>query len=96
MLDAVERGAIDFDELVPECERSWQYFADNPYKLCRFDAADDPYRDPSALGWIWLAHNDTSKICSRATYDVFVPGWMWDECADADAARAAIRARLAS
>jgi hypothetical protein len=64
--------------------------------LCRFSAADDPLRDPNSLGWIWRANEDIWAIWSKATYDVFKPGYMWSDCTDREAAKAAIRRWMAS
>jgi hypothetical protein len=85
LLHAVESGAVDFDELIPECERRWQYYTDWARRsLARFDADDDGERDGLAVGWIWVASTDTWRIKSRANYEVFLPGRMWEDVEPGD------------
>lgn len=62
LLHAVESGAVDFDELIPECERRRQYYTDwARHSLARFDTDDDAERDGLAVGWIWVASTDTCE-----------------------------------
>jgi len=97
LLDSIERGAVDFDEMLPESLQAWTYFTDEPYRLCRFATDDDPERDPSAVGWIWRAHEDTWHVWPRGNFEVFEPGVSyWEHCLDVDVAKAAIRAWLAT
>lgn len=50
-----------------------------------------------ALGWIWVASDDTWHISPRANDEVFLPGWMRDdvEPEDVDALKDEIRESLA-
>jgi hypothetical protein len=81
-----------------QCECRWQYFTlYSRHKLVRFDANDNAEHNGLALGWIWVASDDTWHISPRANYEVFLPGWMWDdvEPEDVDALKDEIRESLA-
>ena len=76
LLHAVESGAADFDELISESERQWQYWSDD-YHLVRFDADADPILDAAAVGWIRRA-DGTWHVWDRATYEVAYPGGYYE------------------
>jgi hypothetical protein len=79
LLHAVENGAADFDELIGESERQWQYWSDD-YRLVRFDADADPIRDASAVGWRrWP--DGTWNIWSAAAYEIAYPGGYYERVA---------------
>lgn len=85
LLFAAETGAVDFDELLSESQREWQYWSDD-YRLVKFAADDDPIRDAQAVGWIRRG-DDTWRIWDQAGYEVALPGGYYEriEAPDVDA-----------